>query len=80
VNFGIGIWAGSRYVRAGLVSKSGNTRQYQLAIPKTASVRLYLDTSLAVLDANGTAIPLLQAGNTVAPASQGALTVNITIP
>ena len=79
-NFGIGIWAGSRYVRAGLVSKIGTTREYQLAIPKTAAVRLFLDTSLAALDANSVAIPLRQAGNTITPGGEGALTVNITIP
>jgi len=31
-------------------------------------------------DANAVAIPLRQAGATITPASQGALTVNITIP
>lgn len=79
-NFGIGIWAGSRYVRAALVSKTAITRQYEVAIPKTATVRLYLDTSLAVLDANAAAIPLRQVAATIRPAGQRALTINLSVP
>src|SRR5207249_1903846 len=40
-NFAIGLWAGARYTRARLASTNGATRKYQIAIPKTAHVRLF---------------------------------------
>lgn len=79
-NFAIGVWAGSRYVRAGLVSASGNTRQYQVAIPKTAIVRLHLDTSLNVVDATGAAIPARQPSSTLEAGGQSEVTVKLTVP
>jgi hypothetical protein len=80
-NFAIGVWAGMRYARATLVSTSAaGTRQYQLAIPRTASVRLYLDTSLSVTDATGAAITTAQPSLTLAPAGQAEITTDLTIP
>jgi hypothetical protein len=79
-NFAIGVWAGSRYVRAALVSTSGATRRYQLAIPKTAAVRLFLDTSLNVVDASNMAIAAGRPGATLAAAGQAEVITNLTIP
>jgi hypothetical protein len=78
-NFGIGVWAGTRYARATLVSTSGATREYQLAIPKTATVRLFLDTSLGVADATGSAIPVGQPSMTLAAGGQAEVITNLTI-
>jgi len=79
-NFGIGIWVGSRYVRASLVSNTGTTRQYQVAIPKTATARLFLDTSLTVLDSAATAIPVRQQSITISPAGQSGISTTLTVP
>jgi Carboxypeptidase regulatory-like domain len=79
-NFGVGIWAGSRYVRAAMISANGATRQYQLTIPKTAVVRLHLDTRLAVVDDSGMSLQTRQPGTTVAAAGSSAVTVNLTVP
>jgi hypothetical protein len=79
-NFGIGVFAGLRYTRAALLSTSAGLRQYQLAIPKTASVRLYLDTSLSVLDETGAAAITRAPGAAVAPGGQSEMTINLTVP
>ena len=79
-NFAIGVWAGTRYVRARLVSTTGATRQYELAIPKTVSVRLHLDTLLNVLDANSAAVPLGKTSLTIPAGGLAAITTNLTVP
>jgi hypothetical protein len=67
-------------MRATLVSTSGTTRLYQLAIPKTAAVRLHLDTSMNVLDAAGAALLLRGPGATLAAGGQNDVIVNLTVP
>ncbi len=79
-NFSVGIWAGSRYARAKLVSASGSTRTYQVAVPKTATLRLYLDTSLKVADANGAAIALRQQSSAIAASGQAEVVINSVVP
>ena len=79
-NFAIGVWAGTRYARARLVSTSGATRQYQLAIPKTLSVRLHLDTLLNVVDANTVAVPLGKQSLTISAGGLAAISTNLTVP
>jgi hypothetical protein len=79
-NFSIGIWAGSRYARAKLLSVNGATRRYQLAIPKTAAIRLHLDTSLQVADSNGAPLALRQPSATVAAGGQTEVIINLAIP
>jgi hypothetical protein len=64
----------------GLVSASAGTRQYQVAIPKTASVRLFLDTLLTVVDANSVAVPIGQPSLTISAGGQAAVTTNLTVP
>jgi hypothetical protein len=54
-NFGIGLFAGNTYARATLVSSNPGVRQYQIAVPKDASLRLFLDTALKVTDVSGAA-------------------------
>lgn len=72
-NFAIGVWAGSRYTLAKLVSTTGSIRRYQLAIPKAATVRLFLDTTLNVTDASGAAVATGAPGATLSAASQAEL-------
>ena len=79
-NFSIGISAGTRYERARLLSVTGATRRYQLAIPKTATIRLYLDTTLNVADAQGAAIALRQQSTAVAAGGQDEVVVHLAIP
>jgi hypothetical protein len=79
-NFAIGVWAGTRYARATLVSTTGATRRYQLAIPKTAAVRLYLDTSLHVLDGSAMSLPVRAPSTTLAAAGQAEVITYLTIP
>lgn len=79
-NFAIGVWAESRYVRATLVANTGTARTYQLVIPKTAAVRLFLDTSLNVNDVAGSAVAIRQPGTVLAPNGQAGITTTVTIP
>ncbi|HLJ16495.1 MAG TPA: carboxypeptidase-like regulatory domain-containing protein [Bryobacteraceae bacterium] len=78
-NFGIGIFAGSRYARAKLTSTTAGDRQYQLAIPKTTAVRVFLDTSLDIADSTGAAVIRRAPGPTISPGGQAAITVNLTV-
>jgi hypothetical protein len=77
-NFAVGIWAGTRYVRAGLVSTNGNMRRYQTAVPKTATVQVVVDTSLRVADANGFVIH--GTGPAVMAGGNREVIVNLAIP
>ena len=79
-NFGIGVWVGTRYARAGLISVASGVRTYQLAVPTTAVARVYLDTSLKVLDSTAATLSVHQAGVTLAAAGQSQVTVNLTVP
>jgi len=79
-NFAIGVWAGTRYARAALVSTNGTTRSYQIAVPKTATVRLHLDTSLNVLDATNASLLLRGPSATLAAAGQAEVIINLTVP
>jgi len=78
-NFAIGVWAGTRYLRASLVSTSGTTHQYQVAIAKTASVRLFLNTALNVIDANSSAMAVGQPSLTISAGGQATVTTNLTV-
>jgi len=78
-NFAIGIWAGTRYAVAQLVSTNGAGRQYQLAIPRNASVRLFLDTPFTVVDGNGSSISVGRPSTTIAAAGQAAITISLTV-
>lgn len=78
-NFAVGIWAGSRYARAQLVSATGATRRYQVAIPKTANVRLYLDTPLSIADTNGIAFATRRPSATVGAGGQTEIVVNLVV-
>jgi hypothetical protein len=78
-NFAIGIWAGSRYARARLVSTNGATRNYQLAIPKNAAVRLFLDTSLQVQSGAGVTAALRQQSDVLTAAGQGEMIVDLVV-
>ena len=79
-NFGIGVWVGPRYAKAMLVSNTAGTRQYQLAVPKTVSARLFLDTSLRVANPSGVPIAVGQPSITLAPAGQTEIITSLTIP
>ncbi|HEX5431203.1 MAG TPA: carboxypeptidase-like regulatory domain-containing protein [Bryobacteraceae bacterium] len=59
-NFRLGVMVGSRYVLAQLVSRSGGSRQYEVAVPKGATAKVMLDTSLSVLGVPST--PIAAAG------------------
>jgi hypothetical protein len=79
-NFAVGIFAGRRYLRATLVSTNANSRTYQLAIPKTATVRLFLDTSLRVADVKGASVSTAQRSTAIAANGQDTVTVHLSIP
>ncbi len=79
-NFTIGVWAGTRYARAKLISNIGAVRRYQLAIPKTASVRLFLDTPLVVQDAAGTTLAVRRQSTTLSAAGKSEVSTSLRIP
>jgi len=79
-NFPVGVWAGAKYARAKLLSVNGAVRRYQLAIPKAATVRLHLDTSLRVADANGAALTIRQPSTAIAAGGQSEVVINLAIP
>ncbi len=78
-NFRIGVFAGTRYAQAHLVSTSPGVRKYSLAVPKTATVKLFLDTTLGVLDSTGAAVPVGQPSVSVAAGGQSQVTVNLQV-
>ena len=79
-NFAIGVWAGTRYTRAKLVGVNGASRRYQVAIPKSATVRLHLDTSLTVVDENGAALATARPSIAIAAAGQAEIVTTLTVP
>jgi hypothetical protein len=79
-NFAIGVWAGSRYVMAKLVSTNGGVRKYQLAIPKTAVVHLFLDTRLTVLGATGGPIATHVPGDALAANGAAEIVTSLIVP
>ncbi len=80
VNFAIGVWVGTRYLRATLVSKNSSLRQYQIAIPKTTTAQMFLDTSLPVSDSSGRAIPTRQIGALLGPSGPSGININLIVP
>jgi hypothetical protein len=79
-NFAVGIFVGRRYVRAKLVSTSPNSRTYEVAIPRTATVRLFIDTPLRVADVTGAAVSTAQRSTAIAANGQDSVTVHLAIP
>lgn len=79
-NFAIGVWAGSYYVRAGLVSSNGTVRRYQVAVPKAATVRLHLDTRLNVVGAGGSALATRVPSTTISAAGRPDVFTNLIVP
>jgi hypothetical protein len=79
-NFRVGVFVGNRYVQASLAATNGASREYQVAIPKNANARLFLDTSLNVADSIGAAVSAGRFGVTIAPAGQAEVTISLTIP
>ena len=75
----IGIFAGTRYVPAALVSTNGNLRLYQIAIPKERAVRLLLDTSLRVASATGAELAAGQPSTSIAAGGATAIALSLTI-
>ncbi len=78
-NFAIGVWHGTRYVRAKLVSTTAASRSYQLAVPK-AAVRLHIDSPFKVLDASGAAITSGRPSSAISAVGQSVIAVNLTVP
>jgi len=79
-NFGIGVFVGTRYARADLVSNSSGVRQYRVAVPKTSSVAVFFETSLKLIGAGGVA---LAAGTPNAPVAINGVPVvsyGVTVP
>jgi hypothetical protein len=74
------VWVGTRYLRATLVSKNSSLRQYQIAIPKTTTAQMFLDTSLPVSDSSGRAIPTRQIGALLGPSGPSGININLIVP
>jgi hypothetical protein len=79
-NFAVGAWAGTRYLRAALLSVAGATRRYQVAVPKTTTVRLFLDTLLDVKDNAGLTLPGRRPSTSIGAGGQPEVIVNLVIP
>jgi len=54
--FRIGVVSGLRYAQATLVSQDGEIREYAVAVPKNAALRVLPDTSLQIRDIAGQSI------------------------
>ena len=74
-NFDLGVFSGRAYHKAARVSASATARTYQVTVPIDNSIRMFLNTKLAVTDANGKAItygasaPLAGSGQTAVSVS-----------
>jgi hypothetical protein len=79
-NFRIGVWAGAQYAQASLLSKQAGFREYGIAIPKNANVRLFLDTSLPVVDANGVAVGVGRPSASIAAGAGPQLQTDLKVP
>ena len=55
-NFRIGVVSGLRYAQARFAVKDGDVREYAVAVPKDASLRVVADTSLSTRDVAGQSI------------------------
>jgi hypothetical protein len=79
-NFRIFVHDGGAFMAAAApVSAAGNVRQYAVAVPKTSSLRLLLDTSLKVMDQSSSAIPARALSGSIAINGQP-MTVKLTVP
>lgn len=78
-NFRIGVFAGTRYLPAKLVTSSATSRQYQVAISKAATVHLFLDTSLRLADSVGAAVPARQPSTPIAASGATAVTIPLSV-
>ena len=72
VTFGYCVFHKNEFLYQG----SHDTRDFQ----EWKNVRLFLDTSLNVLDASGTALPIHRPSTTLAAGDQAKVIVNLTIP
>jgi hypothetical protein len=64
------------YSSARLVSQSGTTKTYVVTIPKTAIVRVFVDSDLAVTDAGGNTVPTRTPSSLIV---QGTADTNISL-
>ena len=78
-NFRVGVFAGAKYVQARLVSTGAGFREYQVAIPKGATVRLFLDTSLGVVDAMGSALAAGRPSASITVGGQAEVEVSLRV-
>ncbi len=65
-NFQILVVQGIQYAAPQFLSAANGVRQYGLAVPKNSTLRLYLNSSLHVLDGSNAAIPVHQLSETIA--------------
>jgi hypothetical protein len=77
-NFRIFAVRGSYFKAAKLMSVSGSVRQYAIAVPKSATLRPSLDTTLNVVDSLGAGLASRAAGSAIAVSDQPA-TVSFTV-
>jgi hypothetical protein len=78
-NFRIGVVSGSRYARARLVSHIGAVREYAVAVPRTASVRLLVSSPLAIIRPSGEPVERERPSLPIAPAGQAQVSLDLEV-
>jgi hypothetical protein len=79
-NFGIGVFSGIEFARASMISNSSGVRQYRLAVPKDASLRLFLDTELPMIDARGNALAVGRPDLPIPVRGEPTITIELQVP
>ncbi len=79
-NFRIGITAGTRYAQGNFVSQIGAVRSYTVAVPKFATVRLFLDTPLTVLGPLGQVLEARAPSLPITTTGQAELAIDLEVP
>ena len=78
-NFRIGVVCGLRYAQARFAAQDGDVREYAVAVPKDASLRVVADTSLSTRDVAGESIQTREPSFAVEVRGEGRLVVELEV-
>jgi hypothetical protein len=78
-NFKVGIMAGGRYARANFVSQQGVVRSYVVAVPKTAFLQLFLNTTLRASLPTGESVEVDRPAVPISVTGQAQLFVDLEV-
>ncbi|MFB3777839.1 MAG: carboxypeptidase regulatory-like domain-containing protein [Bryobacteraceae bacterium] len=78
-NFRIGVMSGLRYAEARFAAQDGDVREYAVAVPKDASLRVVADTPLSIRDAAGRSVQTREPSFAVKVSGESRLAVALEV-